>query len=530
VLTEVVRLAGTGAVTLAAIAPGSVAGLYAGTRTLGRFFQPALAAGGQAAGENFFIGGGNATMTNGAGTVDLASYNTAVGFDAHLSLTTGSQNTAFGHRAGKAITTGFYNVAIGGGALLNNATNVGNVGVGTSALLTLTASGGDFNTGVGHDALEFLQTGTLNTSCGHRTNWQMTAGSGNTAVGAEALYSNLTGQTNTALGAQALYSNTSGGTNVALGPSALFSNLTGTGCVAVGQAALLNLLGDASAIGLGTSAGRYLANGATALTVAPQSIFLGALTKSKQDSQFNEIVLGYSATGAGSNTAVIGAATVTDVYCGSAVPAANLRAKGGFFTNAATVTRDALAATAADGFVLENTTAATAGVPAQNAPLLRLSGNVWNTTTPASNSSAWSVDTVLGSAAVPNSLVRFTHSLNGAAATTPLTIQNTGLVTIAGAAQTTLNLQQGEFKFFQGGGYFGMLAASQWNFANVAGTVGFGLDGATNNVMKVRTRAQTGYATVDALGYSVSGVAGASKAAGPVTSITVVNGIVTAIS
>jgi hypothetical protein len=73
-------------------------------------------------------------------------------------------------------------------------------------------------------------------------------------------------------------------------------------------------------------------------------------------------------------------------------------------------------------------------------------------------------------------------------------------------------------------------ADGKFNITNNAITQGFGFDTVTDAVCKVRTRAQTGYATVDALGYSVSGVAGASKAAGPVTSITVVNGIVTAIS
>lgn len=71
-------------------------------------------------------------------------------------------------------------------------------------------------------------------------------------------------------------------------------------------------------------------------------------------------------------------------------------------------------------------------------------------------------------------------------------------------------------------------ADGQINFANLALTSGVGFDFSTDTVLKIRTRAQTGYATVDALGYSVSGVAGASKGAGAVTSITVVNGIVTA--
>jgi hypothetical protein len=63
-----------------------------------------------------------------------------------------------------------------------------------------------------------------------------------------------------------------------------------------------------------------------------------------------------------------------------------------------------------------------------------------------------------------------------------------------------------------------------------SGTAGIGFDVTTDSTLKVRTRAQTGYATVDALGYSVSGTPGASRGAGAVVSLTVVNGIVTAIT
>ncbi len=74
-------------------------------------------------------------------------------------------------------------------------------------------------------------------------------------------------------------------------------------------------------------------------------------------------------------------------------------------------------------------------------------------------------------------------------------------------------------------------ADGQMNVTNIATSSGVGVDVTTDAVMKVRTRAQTGYATVDALGYKVSGVAGVA-AFGPsaVASITIVNGIVTAIS
>ena len=101
-----------------------------------------------------------------------------------------------------------------------------------------------------------------------------------------------------------------------------------------------------------------------------------------------------------------------------------------------------------------------------------------------------------------------------------------GLVVLQG-----VTMANGASLTFGNAGYItGNSVTGQFLWRNQAANAGVGVDVATDAVFKVRTRAHTGYATVDALGYSVSGVAGASKAAGPVTSITVVNGIVTAIS
>lgn len=73
--------------------------------------------------------------------------------------------------------------------------------------------------------------------------------------------------------------------------------------------------------------------------------------------------------------------------------------------------------------------------------------------------------------------------------------------------------------------------AALLNFGNsVTPTVGVGFDFATNAVLKLRTLAQTGYATLDVLGLKASGAAGANFGPAGIVSITVVNGIVTAAS
>jgi len=204
-----------------------------------------------------------------------------------------------------------------------------------------------------------------------------------------------------------------------------------------------------------------------------------------------------------------------------------------------------LAAVSTDGIVLQNTTAATAGVPVQQSPRVRLLAHVWNTTpTAADNTDEWFVEGVPASAAFPAGNLKFGNAKNGAAATYPLIVGT--ILGLSPGTDATWDIGDSTHRYrdlyisrnYWGSGSIGFLsgaringvADAQVNVTNNAQGAGVGFDVATDATLKIRTRAQSGYATVDALGYSVSGVAGASKAAGPVTSITVVNGLVTAIS
>jgi trimeric autotransporter adhesin len=113
-------------------------------------------------------------------------------------------------------------------------------------------------------------------------------------VGYQALYSNTTGSFNTAHGHAALYSNTTGIGNTASGGSALYNNTTGSFNTAVGL-----------------NAGKFIADGTTASVVNSSSVFLGYATKALGDSQTNQIVIGHSAVGLGSNTAILGNSSIT---------------------------------------------------------------------------------------------------------------------------------------------------------------------------------------------------------------------------
>jgi multidrug efflux pump subunit AcrA (membrane-fusion protein) len=116
----------------------------------------------------------------------------------------------------------------------------------------------------------------------------------NTRVGVGALRDNTTGSANTAFGRDSLRDNTTGSNNTANGFQALYLKTTGSANTA-----------------FGFNAGRFLADGVTNLTIANNSVFIGASTKALADNQSNQIVIGNDAIGLGSNTTVIGNSSTT---------------------------------------------------------------------------------------------------------------------------------------------------------------------------------------------------------------------------
>ena len=203
------------------------------------------------------------------------NYNTAVGNYTLYYNTTGYQNTAIGYSALYYNTTGYQNTAIGHNALYRNTTGIENVAIGLNALYSNT-------------------TGNYNVAMGYFTLFYNTTGYQNTAIGMSALRLNTTGYQNTAIGYNALYSNTTGNYNVAMGGSAFYSNTTGYQNTAIG-----------------CNAGRYIYNGSTANQTSNNSVYIGYDTRALADGDTNEIVIGFSAIGAGSNSIVLGNDSIT---------------------------------------------------------------------------------------------------------------------------------------------------------------------------------------------------------------------------
>src|SRR5215467_2109053 len=125
-------------------------------------------------GPNNNTGGGTGALLNVVTSGNPQGFNnTAFGFDALLTATTGQLNTAIGSSALKTNIIGTANTAVGGLALFHNT--------------------GSENTAVGANALEENTTGSLNTATGNEAMLLNTTGSSNTATGAGALRSNTSG-------------------------------------------------------------------------------------------------------------------------------------------------------------------------------------------------------------------------------------------------------------------------------------------------------------------------------------------------
>ena len=133
---------------------------------------------GKTEGNSVFLGWGAGASDNGT-----YNYNTAVGYNAFNSNTSGRFNVAVGYKALIENTTGEKNLAIGFNALLNCDTGSYNCAVGNS---TLVHTNNKYNTAIGNGALMYNNLGTSNTGCGYYAGRYNNNGSYNTFIGYQA--------------------------------------------------------------------------------------------------------------------------------------------------------------------------------------------------------------------------------------------------------------------------------------------------------------------------------------------------------
>jgi len=204
-------------------------------------------------------------------------------------------------------------------------TSAGNVGIGTTAPTEKLDVVGKIALNDGGNSV-FIGTGAGLNDDGTDNR--------NVGVGFQALYSNTTGSSNVANGYRALFYNTTGNYNTANGYAALHYNTTGNYNTANGYAALFYNTTGSSNVANGLHSGRYIADKTTAATILNNSIMLGYRASPLADNQTNQIVIGYDATGIGSNTVVLGNDSIVttqlkgNVGIGTTTPSQKLHVSG----------------------------------------------------------------------------------------------------------------------------------------------------------------------------------------------------------
>jgi ribosomal protein L3 len=151
------------------------------------------------------------------------------------------------------------------------------------------------NTAVGVSALAAVTTAANAVAIGYDAGKALTTGSRSIAIGSGALAKATDSFDTVAIGFNALGDATVGSVyNVAIGSNALALMTTGRNNVAVGH--------DAGRLAVGTGINNL--NGYN-------SVFLGAFARASADNTTNEIVIGHSAEGIGSNAVVLGNSDIT---------------------------------------------------------------------------------------------------------------------------------------------------------------------------------------------------------------------------
>ena len=134
----------------------------------------------------------------------------------------------------------------------------------------------------------------------------------NVAIGKESMENIRIGFENVAIGFRTLRACQDGAYNLALGTNALVAG-TASRNVAMGAGSLQNFTTGANSIALGYNSGRYITSGAVNQT-SSESIYIGRDSRASADGNTNEIVIGDSSRGNGSNTVTLGNSSITDTY------------------------------------------------------------------------------------------------------------------------------------------------------------------------------------------------------------------------
>lgn len=263
--------------------------------------------------------GFNPLLSNTTGTS-----NTAIGINSLLSNTSGTQNIGLGENSLYSNTIGNNNIALGNYSLyynINGTTNLAignfsmryneandNLAIGNFSLYSNTT--GTVNTALGYNSLFSNISGSDNIALGVDTLNQNTVGVANIAIGGSSMFYNINGDDNISIGHQSLYANEDGYENVVLGNLSLGDNLSGYGNTIIGFNSLAhNEIGNENVV-IGHQSGPSLFTA----TNSNSCIYIGKSAGNLSTSNTNEIVIGATANGNGSNSVTLGNDSITKTY------------------------------------------------------------------------------------------------------------------------------------------------------------------------------------------------------------------------
>lgn len=269
----------------------------------------------------------------GGGSFDgslAGSYNVGLGTAVGEDLTSGNSNTFVGHNAGKEVTTGRENTFLGAWCGDAVTTAYSNTFVGNRAGSAITT--GNFNVAIGSSAQRNATTGFSNISIGGAwTHYYLTTGARNIAIGDNSQRDLTTANSNVSVGSSTLKKVTRGGSNVAMGYNVLSKLTTASSCIGIGSGAgseittgrqnilIGNYAGSKLTTGLdniaiGINAGQWDRNMAN-MTYLRYGVYIGYQAKSGGNNSFNEIVIGQTAVGGGTNTVTLGNDRISELRC-----------------------------------------------------------------------------------------------------------------------------------------------------------------------------------------------------------------------
>ncbi len=247
--------------------------------------------------------------------------NTSIGIDSLFSNTSGTQNLGLGEKSLYSNTLGNTNISIGNYSLYYNISSSGNLAIGNFSMRYNEANN---NTALGHFSLYSNTTGTVNTAIGYNSLFSNTSGSDNVSIGPDALNQNTVGVANIAIGGSSMFYNISGDDNISIGLQSLYENETGIENVVLGNLSLVgNLSGNGNTVigfnsftqneigGYNISIGHQSGPTTILATNSNNCIYIGNAAGNSSTSNTNEIVIGSTANGNGSNSVTLGNDSIT---------------------------------------------------------------------------------------------------------------------------------------------------------------------------------------------------------------------------